>query len=152
MAGIKIIAQNRRASFHYQFLDTLEAGLVLQGSEVKSLREGRASLGDSYAIIKGGEAYLLNCHISSYPPAAGLNHDPLRTRKLLLHKQELERLLGQLKERGLTLVPTKLYFKEGRAKVELALAKGKKLFDKREAIKRKEARRIVARMVKKKLR
>lgn len=150
--GIKIIAQNRKAGFNYQFLETFEAGLVLQGSEVKSLRDGRANLGDAYALIKNGEAYLLNCHISPYAPAAGLNHEPLRTRKLLLHKKEIDKLLGKLHEKGLTLIPTKLYFKEGRAKVELALAKGKQLFDKRESMKRKESRRTISRAMKHKLR
>ncbi|OGQ04528.1 MAG: SsrA-binding protein [Deltaproteobacteria bacterium RIFCSPLOWO2_12_FULL_44_12] len=150
--GIKIIAENRKAGFNYRFLEKLEAGLVLQGSEVKSLRDGKANLGDAYALIKNGEAYLLNCHISPYAPAAGLNHEPLRTRKLLLHKREVDKLLGKLQEKGLTLIPTKLYFKEGRAKVELALAKGKQLFDKRESMKRKESRRTISRAMKHKLR
>ena len=145
---MKIVAQNRKAGFNYQFLQTFEAGLVLQGSEVKSLRDGKANLGDAYALIKNGEVFLLNCHISPYPPAAHTNHEPLRTRKLLLHKKEVEKLIGTLQEKGLTLIPTKLYLKQGRAKVELALAKGKKLFDKRESIKKKESRRAMSRALK----
>lgn len=150
--GIKIIAENRKARFHYHFLETFEAGLVLQGSEVKSLREGKANLGDAYAIIQNGEVFLLKCHISPYAPAANLNHEPLRTRKLLLNRREVDKLIGGLEEKGLTLVPTKLYFKEGRAKVELALAKGKQLFDKRESLKKKESRRSISRAMKHKLR
>ncbi|MBI5299699.1 MAG: SsrA-binding protein SmpB [Deltaproteobacteria bacterium] len=150
--GIKIIAENRKARFHYHFLETFEAGLVLQGSEVKSLREGKANLGDAYAIIQNGEVFLLKCHISPYAPAANLNHEPLRTRKLLLNRREIDKLIGGLEEKGLTLVPTKLYFKEGRAKVELALAKGKQLFDKRESLKKKESRRSISRAMKHKLR
>lgn len=146
--GIKIIAENRKAGFHYQFLEKFEAGMVLQGSEVKSLRDGKANLGDAYAVFKGGELWLYKCHISPYPPAAGLNHEPLRERKLLLNRNEIDKLLGKLEEKGLTLVPTKLYFKESRAKVELALAKGKKLFDKRESIKKKETRRTISRAMK----
>lgn len=146
--GIKIVAQNRKAGFNYHFLETFEAGLVLTGSEVKSLRDGKASMGDAYAIVKEGEIFLLNCHISPYPPAAGANHDPLRTRKLLLKKAEIAKLLGKMQQKGLTLIPTKLYFKEGRAKAELALAQGKKLFDKRESLKKKEARRTMARAMK----
>ena len=136
---MKIIVENRKARFQYHLEQFYEAGLVLTGSEVKSLREGRVNLGDSYAIIKNDELYLLNCHISPYEPAAQNNHEPLRTRKLLLKRREIETLIGLLKTGGLTLVPTKLYFKEGRAKVELAVAKGKKLFDKRETIKKHQA-------------
>lgn len=150
--GIKIIAENRKAGFHYHFLEKFEAGIVLQGSEVKSLRGGKANLGDAYAAIQKGEAWLYKCHISPYPPAAGLNHEPLRTRKLLLNRREIDKLMGGLEERGLTLIPTKLYFKEGRAKVELALAKGKQLFDKRESMKKKESRRTISRAMKHKLR
>lgn len=146
--GIKIVAQNRKAHFNYHFLETFEAGLVLTGSEVKSLRDGKASMGDAYAIVKQGEIFLLNCHISPYPPAAMLNHDPLRTRKLLLKKAEIAKLIGKMQQKGLTLIPTKLYFKEGRAKAELALAQGKKLFDKRESIKKKESRRTISRAMK----
>jgi len=141
---MKIIVENRKARFQYHLEQFYEAGLVLTGSEVKSLREGRVNLGDSYAIIKNDELYLLNCHISPYEPAAQNNHEPLRTRKLLLKRREIETLIGLLKTGGLTLIPTKLYFKEGRAKAELALARGKKLFDKRETIKQREASRKMA--------
>lgn len=143
--GIQIVAQNRKAGFHYHLLEKFEGGLVLQGSEVKSLRDGKANIGDAYAVIREEEAYLINCHISPYPPSAGLNHEPLRTRKLLLHKREIQKLIGKLNEKGLTLVATKIYFKGGRAKVELALAQGKKLFDKRESLKKKESRRNIQR-------
>ncbi len=143
--GIKIIAQNRKARFDYHVESSLEAGMVLTGSEVKSLREGRASLSDSYAIIKEGECFLLNAHIAAYQPAAYLNHEPKRTRKLLLHAGEIARLTGKLNERGFTLIPLKLYFKKGRAKVELGLCKGKRQYDKRAAIKKREAAREVSR-------
>lgn len=146
---MKVVAQNRKAGFNYHFLEKIEAGIQLLGSEVKSLREGRANLGDAYAVIRAGELFLLNCHISPYPPAAGQNHEPLRSRKLLLKKREIERLTGKLQERGLTLIPTRVYFnQEGRAKVELALGRGKKLFDKREAIKKRASRRAIARALK----
>lgn len=146
---MKVVAQNRKAGFNYHFLEKFEAGIALLGSEVKSLRAGRVNLGDAYAVVKGGEIFLINCHISPYPPAAGQNHEPLRSRKLLLKKREIERLTGKLHERGLTLVPTKVYFNErGRAKVELALAQGKKLFDKRESIRKRESRRTISRAIK----
>lgn len=146
--GIKIVAQNRKAGFNYHFLERFEAGIVLMGSEVKSLRGGGVHLGDAYALVKGGELFLINSHISPYPPATTLNHEPLRTRKLLLKKREIEKLIGKLKEKGLTLIPTKIYFKEGRAKVELALGKGKKFFDKRESMKKNESRRAISRALK----
>lgn len=142
---IKIIAQNKKARFNYNIDETYEAGLVLLGSEVKSLRDGRASLSDSYAVISEGEAYLLNSHISPCPQASLMNHDPKRTRKLLLHKKQIRKLFGKLNEKGYTLIPLKLYFKEGRAKVELGLCKGKKLFDKRESIKKREIKRELTR-------
>lgn len=144
--SIKIVAQNKKASFQYHIEETIEAGLVLLGSEVKSIRDGRASLSDSYAIIKGSEAYLLNSHIAQCPQASYMNHDPKRTRKLLLHKGQIRRLTGKLNEKGFTLIPLKLYFKGGRAKVELGLCRGKKLFDKREAIKKHEMKRELARV------
>lgn len=143
--SIKIIAQNKKASFEYHIEERIEAGLVLTGSEVKSLRDGRASLSDSYAVIKSGEAFLLNSHIAICPQASYMNHEPKRTRKLLLHKKEIGRLTGKLNEKGFTLIPLKLYFKEGRAKVELGLCRGKKAFDKRETIKKKEMKRELAR-------
>lgn len=147
-SGEKTVCVNRRARHDYFIEETYEAGLVLRGSEVKSLREGKANLKDSYARILKGEAYLLNTHISPYPAANRFNHEPTRSRKLLLHKKEIERLTGKTKERGLTLIPLRLYFKDGVAKVELGLARGKKLYDKREALKRKAARREVERSLK----
>jgi SsrA-binding protein len=147
-AGEKIICVNRRARHNYFIDETFEAGLVLLGSEVKSLRDGKANLVDSYAQIRRGEAFLVNTHISPYAGANRFNHEPTRTRKLLLHAREIERLTGKTKERGLTLIPLKLYFKDGRAKVELGLARGKKLYDKRETLKRKVAQREVERSLK----
>lgn len=143
-----IIVVNKKASFKYHLTDRFEAGIVLTGSEVKSLRDKKANLTDSYAIIDKGEAWLLNAHISPYGHAFHTNHEPKRPRKLLLHKKEIRKLTGHLAEKGLTLVPVKMYFKNGRAKVELALAKGKKLFDKREAIKERESRRSLERTFK----
>ena len=141
LAAQRDIAVNRRARHDYFIEESLEAGIVLTGSEVKSLRAGKAQLKDSYARIERGEAWLVNAHISEYSPAAQFGHEPTRRRKLLLHAREIERLLGKTKESGLTLVPLRLYFKHGRAKVELGLARGKKLYDKRESIKERESRR-----------
>ena len=135
------ITVNRRARHNFHIEETFEAGLVLTGSEVKSLRAGKAQLKDSYGRIERGEAWLLNAHISEYGPAAQFGHDPPRRRKLLLHGREIARLTGKTKERGLTLVPLRLYFKSGRAKVELGLGRGKRLYDKREATKEREIRR-----------
>ena len=135
------ITVNRRARHNFHIEETFEAGLVLTGSEVKSLRAGKAQLKDSYGRIERGEAWLLNAHISEYGPAAQFGHDPTRRRKLLLHGREIARLTGKTKERGLTLVPLRLYFKSGRAKVELGLGRGKRLYDKREATKEREIRR-----------
>lgn len=149
-AGIKIVAKNRKAFFDYHIEEKYEAGLVLQGSEVKSLRDGRGSLSDSYAIIKGGEAYLLHAHIAPYAPAAGMNHEPKRTRKLLLHKSQLMKLMGRLNRGGVTLIPLSLYFKNGRAKIELGLAIGKKKYDKRAAIKKRETAREVSKAMRRK--
>lgn len=137
----KVVATNRKATHDYEILETYEAGLVLQGTEVKSLREGRADLKESFARIENGEAWLLGCHIAPYAQGNRANHDPLRRRKLLLHRAELNRLLGKTREKGLTLVPLRLYFKDGRAKLEFGLAKGRKLLDKRQAIREREARR-----------
>jgi SsrA-binding protein len=139
------VATNRQAGFRYHLLERLEAGIVLQGSEVKSLREGAVQLKDSYAEVRGGEVWLRNMHIAPYKPAAGENHDPDRPRKLLLHRREIERLVGKTAERGLTLVPTRVYFSGPRAKVELALARGKEMHDKRRAIKERETRREIER-------
>ena len=132
-----VIARNRKARFQYEIVDTVECGMVLIGPEVKSLREGRANLGDAYASISKGECWLHKLHISPYEPATRANAEPLRDRKLLLHKSEIRRLEGRVQEKGLTLVPLSLYFKDGRAKCELALARGKAMHDKRETIKRR---------------
>lgn len=144
----KVVCVNRKARHDYFIEETYEAGLVLLGSEVKSLREGKANLKDSYARILKGEAFLLNAHVSPYPGANRFNHEPTRTRKLLLHRREIQRLTGKVNERGLTLIPLRLYFKQGKAKVELGLARGKKLYDKRETLRRKVARREVERSLK----
>jgi len=142
MAEPRTIAVNRKARHDYFIDETVEAGLVLTGSEVKSLRDGRANLKDSFARINGGEATLMNVHISPYDPASHANHEPTRSRKLLLHRQEIDRLTGKVKEKGLTLIPLRLYFNaRGRAKVELGLARGKRQYDKRQTIKEREARR-----------
>jgi SsrA-binding protein len=141
------IAKNRRARHDYAILDTYEAGLVLTGSEVKSLRDGKANLSDAYGIVRNGEIFLLNLHISPYERASYNNHEPTRTRKLLLHKREIRRLIGAVERQGLTLVPLELYFKRGVAKVAMALGKGKKLHDKRDAEKQRDADREIARAV-----
>ena len=143
--GEKLIVDNRRARHDYHLLETVEAGIVLTGTEVKSLRDGRASLQQAYADIRGGEAWLVGAHISVYDAGNLANHDPDRDRKLLLHRRELESLGGQVAQRGLTLVPTRLYFRDGRAKVELALARGKELRDKRRDIAKREAQRDMER-------
>jgi SsrA-binding protein len=135
------VATNRRASYRFNLLDRMEAGMVLTGTEVKSLREGRAQLKDGYATVEDGEVWLHNVHIPPYGPAARANHDPERDRKLLLHRRQIDRLIGQTRERGLTLVPTRIYFSGPHAKVELALARGKDRFDKREAIREREMAR-----------
>lgn len=137
----KFITQNRRARHDYTIEDTVEAGIALIGTEVKSLRLGRASLSDSYAEIVDGEVLLRNAHIDQYEPASQFNHDPLRSRRLLLHKREIRKLAGKVAERGYTLVPLSMYFKEGKVKVDLALAKGRKSYDKREAMRERELRR-----------
>jgi SsrA-binding protein len=137
----KILCTNRRARHEYEIEATFEAGVALLGTEVKSLRAGLASLQDAYARIEGGEAYLLNCHINPYEAASRFSHDPLRKRKLLLHKEEIRRLIGKVQEKGLTLIPLSFYLKEGKVKVELALARGKKLYDRREDLKRRMIQR-----------
>src|SRR5947209_819930 len=141
------VATNRQASFRYNLLERFEAGIVLTGTEVKSLREGKAQLKDSYAAVRDGEVWLYGVYIPPYGPAARDNHDPERPRKLLLHRAEIERLIGRTRERGLTLVPTRIYFSDpgSRAKVELALGRGKDLYDKREAIRKREMSRDVQR-------
>jgi SsrA-binding protein len=150
--GEKLVASNRRAHHDFDILETHEAGLVLQGTEVKSLRDSRADLKESYARIEGSEAWLLGLHISPYAQGNRANHDPLRPRKLLLHRGEINRLLGKIMEKGLTLVPLRLYFKHGRAKVELGLARGRKTLDKRHAIREREERREVARALRERTR
>jgi SsrA-binding protein len=141
------IATNRQASFRFELLDRLECGVVLAGTEVKSLRNGTAQIKDGYAQVRDGELWLHNVHIPPYGPAARENHDPDRPRKLLAHKGEIDRLVGKIQERGLTLVPTRIYFSGPRAKVEIALARGKDRFDKRESIKAREQRRDMERAV-----
>jgi SsrA-binding protein len=144
----KVVATNRKAYHDYHIQETYEAGIVLLGTEVKSLREGKANLKDSYAIIKNNEVFLLNCHISPYSHGNIFNHDPLRTRKLLLNRKEINKLYGHITQKGLTLIPLKIYFKDGKAKVEIGLAKGKRQYEKREAIKEKESRREIERHLK----
>jgi SsrA-binding protein len=143
--NIKIICRNRKAYFEYAIDDLFEAGLVLKGTEVKSLRQGKASIDDAYARFRDGEIYLYNAHISPYSHAPVEGHQPERPRKLLLHRYELRRLLGKVQERGYTLIPLKLYFKDEHAKVEIALARGKKKFDKRETIRQREEKRDMER-------
>ena len=138
----KLIADNRRARFEYDLLDRFEAGIVLEGTEVKSLREGKLNLGDSYCVIeRDGDVYLKDAHISAYSHGTHRNHDPLRTRKLLLNRTEIRRLAQRVREKGLTLIPTRVYLKNGWVKVEIALAKGRKKYDKREKIKERDADR-----------
>jgi SsrA-binding protein len=146
------IATNRRARHKFEFVESLEAGIQLQGSEVKALREGKAQLADSYAVVDGGEVWLRNLHISPYEPASHQNHDPDRPRKLLLHRHEIERLVGKTQQRGLTLIPTRIYFKGPHAKVELALARGKEGRDRRREISERDMRREVEREFKRRMR
>jgi SsrA-binding protein len=141
------IATNRRARHRYNFLETWEAGLVLTGTEVKSLREGKAQIKDGYATLRDGEVWLHNVHIPPYAPASRENHEPERSRKLLMHRREIERLIGKTREKGLTLVPTRIYFRDGRAKIEIALARGKDVGDKRQAIKEREMKREMERAI-----
>jgi SsrA-binding protein len=145
MAGHKVVATNRKARFNYEILDTFEVGIVLVGSEVKSLRAGNVQLKDSYASIRGGEVWLESVHIAPYSFAEHGGHDPERPRKLLLHRREIDRLFGRIREEGLTLVPLSLYFTEGKAKVELGLAKGKRPHDKRRSIVERQQKREMAR-------
>ncbi|SFH68230.1 SsrA-binding protein SmpB [Pisciglobus halotolerans] len=144
----KLIAQNRKARHDYTILETFEAGIVLQGTEIKSIRAGRINLKDGYATIRNGELYLQNVHISPYEQGNQFNHDPVRTRKLLLHKKQIMKLVGELKTSGNTLVPLKVYIKDGYAKVLIGLAKGKKSYDKRETLKRKAQQREIDRAIK----
>lgn len=145
---MKIITQNKKAFHDYSIEETLEAGILLQGTEVKSLREGKANLKDSYVIVKDGEVFLLNCHISPYSHGNIMNHEPLRTRKLLIHKKEITKLQGKAAQKGYSLIPLKLYFKNSHVKVEVGLARGKKQYEKRETIKKREADREIERAMK----
>ncbi len=140
------VARNKRARFDYHLLETFEAGIVLTGTEVKSLRDGKASITDAYGIVRDGEIFLLNSHIQPYEKGGYVNHNPTRNRKLLLHRREIRRLIGAVERQGLTLVPLELYFRKGRAKVALALAKGKKLHDKRDTERQRDAEREMARV------
>ena len=137
-SGLKIISNNRKAKFNYFFTEFFEAGIVLYGSEVKSLRDGRANISESYAFDNKGEIYLVNSHIPSYKESSYNDHEPIRNRKLLLNKKEISKLIGKIHREGYTLIPTKLYFKKGKAKIEIAVAKGKKHYDKRQAIKKRD--------------
>ena len=147
--GLKIICLNRKASFNYFFEDFFEAGIVLKGSEIKSVREGKVNIAESYAIEKGGEIVLINSHISPYKQASYSNHNPTDDRKLLLNKKEINKLIGKMQRDGFTLVPTKMYFKKGKAKIELAVAKGKKQYDKRATKKSRDWNREKARYIRK---
>lgn len=144
------IAQNRRARYEYEILETWEAGIVLTGTEVKALRSGKANISDAYGLLNDGEVFLLNLHISPYERGGYVNHEPTRTRKLLLHKSEVRKMIGAVERQGLTLVPLELYFKNGRAKVALALGRGKKLHDKREDTRKRDDQRAMARAMAKK--
>jgi len=144
-SGRKTIAQNRKARHDYSILDTYEAGVVLTGTEVKSLRAGRASLVDGFATIKDGEVWLQNVHIPEYTQGTWTNHEPRRIRKLLLHREEISRLIGKTRESGLTLVPLQLYFRDGKVKIEIALARGKRSYDKRQDMARRDAQREISR-------
>lgn len=144
----KLIAQNRKARFEYTILDTVEAGIVLKGTEIKSIRAGRINLKDGYASIRNGEIFLYNVHIAPFEQGNQFNHDPVRTRKLLMKKKQIDRLFGEVKQNGVTLVPLKVYIKNGFAKVLIGLAKGKKQYDKRESIKQQDQKRQVQRALK----
>ena len=146
-SGLKIISNNRKARFNYFFTEFFEAGIVLKGSEVKSLRDGKANISESYAFDIAGEIFLINSHIPSYKESSYNNHDPKRNRKLLLNKKEINKLLGRVNMEGLTLIPTKIYFKKGKAKVEIAVAKGKKQYDKRLVKKKRDWQREQARIL-----
>ncbi len=148
-SGLKIISKNRKAHYNYFFKEFFEAGIVLYGSEVKSLRDGKANISESYAFDDKGEIYLVNSHIPSYKESSYNNHDPKRNRKLLLNKREINKLIGRINREGFTLIPTKIYFKKGKAKVEIAVAKGKKQYDKRQSLKKRDWDREKARYFRK---
>lgn len=141
------VASNRYASYRFELLEKIECGIALQGTEVKALRDGGAQLKDGYALVRDGELFLHNVHIPPYGPAARANHEPERDRRLLAHRRQIDKLAAQVKEKGLTLVPTRIYFVEGRAKVEIAVARGKDQFDKRQSIKERESKREMARAI-----
>ena len=147
--GLKIISNNRKARFNYFFKEFFEAGLVLKGSEVKSLRDGKANISESYALDNAGEIFLINSHIPSYKESSYNNHDPKRNRKLLFNKREINKLIGRINREGFTLIPTKLYFKKGKAKIEIAVAKGKKHYDKRQTKKKRDWEREKAKYFRK---
>ena len=147
--GLKIICLNRKANFNYFFEDIYEAGLILKGSEIKSVRNGKVNIAEAYAVERDGELYLINSHISSYKQASLLNHNPIEERKLLLNKKEINKLIGKMQREGFTLIPTKMYFKKGKAKIEIAVAKGKKQYDKRQTKKKKDWDRERARFFRK---
>ena len=148
-SGLKVICLNRKAHFNYSFLDFFEAGMVLKGSEIKSIRDGKVNIADSYAVEKNGEIILINSHIASYKQASYSNHKPIDERKLLLNKREINKLIGKIQKEGFTIIPTKMYFKKGKAKIELAVAKGKKVYDKRAVKKTRDWNRDKARYVRK---
>ena len=145
--GTKLVASNRKASHDYFLEDRFEAGIALMGSEIKSVRAGKVQLREAYVDVKSGQAYLLNAHISPYDPAARENHDPVRARRLLLHKKEIAKLLEKTQQKGFTIVPTRMYLSKGRAKVEIALAKGKRDYDKRQVIAERDSKREIARHI-----
>jgi len=147
--GLKIICLNRKASFNYFFIELIEAGIVLKGSEIKSIRDGKVNIAESYAVEKDGEIVLLNSHIPAYKQASYSNHNPTDERKLLFNKREINKLIGKINREGLTLVPTKMYFKKGKAKLEIAVAKGKKQYDKRQSKKTRDWNREKSRYVRK---
>ena len=147
--GLKIICLNRKASFNYFFIELIEAGIVLKGSEIKSIRDGKVNIAESYAVEKHGEIFLLNSHIPAYKQASYSNHNPTDERKLLFNKREINKLIGKINREGLTLVPTKMYFKKGKAKIEIAVAKGKKHYDKRQSKKTRDWNRDKSRYVRK---
>ena len=147
--GLKIICLNRKASFNYFFEELIEAGIVLKGSEIKSIRDGKVNIADSYAVEKKGEIILINSYIASYKQASIINHNPIDERKLLLNKREIKKLIGKIQRDGLTIVPTRMYFKKGKAKIELAVAKGKKKYDKRATKKNRDWNRDKARYIRK---
>ena len=148
-SGLKIICLNRKASFNYFFEDLHEAGIILRGSEIKSVRNGKVNIAEAYVIERDGELFLVNSHISSYKQASYANHNPIQERKLLLNKKEINRVIGKMQREGFTIIPTKMYFKQGKAKIEIAVAKGKKKFDKRQTIKRRDWDRAKARYFRK---